>query len=67
MQAPSSQPQSDNSFKFNSMKNRVVPENFLKLLLTSFILNNIMGVSMTRDVGNLATISPGTPPPGPKS
>jgi hypothetical protein len=40
----------------------VVPENFLKLLLTSFILNNIMGVSMTRDIENLATVSPETRP-----
>jgi len=62
MHAPRSQTQSDNSFKFNRMKNRVGPENFLKLLLTSFIFNNIMGVSMTRDIENLATVSPETRP-----
>ena len=50
MRAPPSQPLSDNLFKFNMMGNQAGPENFLKLRLTAFILNNILA-SMTWDMG----------------
>jgi len=47
----------DNFFKFNMMRNRVGPENFLQSHLTPFILNNILA-SMTRDMGILLRLLP---------
>jgi len=61
MRALRLQPQCNNLFKFKRMRIRVEPENFLKSRLTSFILNNIMA-SITRDIGNLASLSHGVRP-----
>jgi len=66
MRAPRSEPQSDNLFKFNMMRNRVGLDNSLESRLTDFIFNDITA-SMTRDSRNLTSTSPERPPLVPKS